>query len=158
MAPCKLSGVWGVVRIRLTPAPENRAGFADVTTMTSASEPKSGSVRGRPGRYGSVTSRPFRLYSFSVHERPREPKSSRRPVSRPPVSSLLVTVEVSWFSSSDHILRVVGSLCMETCPNRVPTKTSRSSNWTGRFCLLRVARAGRSTMLTSRVRAASIVN
>src|SRR5712671_1995518 len=105
--PCRLAGVGGVVKIRLTPAPEVEAGFADVITVRSASASKSGSVRGRPGRYGSVTSKPFRLYSFSVHETPRAPKSERLPVSRPPVSSLSVTVEVSWFSSNDHILREV---------------------------------------------------
>src|SRR6476469_8773068 len=98
--------------MRLTPEPADHAGFADLTTVTSTTESKSGSLNGNPGKYGSVTLRPFRLYWFSVHKTPRAPKSSRVPVSRPPVSNFAVTVEVSWFSRRDQILRVVGSPCI----------------------------------------------
>src|SRR5215510_10295591 len=114
------------------------------------------SVRGRPGKYGSVTSKPFRLYWFSVHERPRAPKSSRVPVSRPPVSSLPVTVDVAWFSTNDQILRVVGSVCMETWSNRLCTRTSRPSTRMYETCLVPLGRSEWSTTLISSVRPASI--
>src|SRR5712671_2852736 len=127
MLPCKSPEGCGVSNSRLTPELANIAGFAAVTAATLESRPSSGSTKGLPGTYGSVTSTPLSKYWLEVHDAPTALNLGTVPVSRPPMSMCSVTVDVSWFSSSDQILRVVGKSCIAMLLNCEPHQMLRSN-------------------------------